>query len=402
MTTRNTITNTILAGGLLLSGASTALATPGYEDLPLGSLYLVSDATMSDGIQIEFGSFQWWSGTWTSAGEARVGNAGWACTPNQELGLNNITASLNYGASGHVPHLVQFNFGEYGGNINVSINGDFRNVANFIDLNGMNIGGADFHVTSGGLGNDCGTVEIHGPVQKLELGGQELWIDNLTSTPNDPCQYGYEDLAGISVGNPGDTFTTGDIDLYVNGFQWYGGTWTYDGYISVVSTGLACATGQELLVNNATVLHDFAGSVGSMENVSIQFGEYGGNINVEINGDLRNVANFRDLDGTVIGGVLVSIPWGGFGGDCGTMELTGTVDTLGIGGQELWLDCLEGDAIEDQDVPGDANGDDDVNVMDLLEVIQSWGACSGSCPADLNGDGTVDVMDLLMVLENWN
>ncbi|MCH2162965.1 MAG: hypothetical protein MK085_13985, partial [Phycisphaerales bacterium] len=162
MTTRNTLTNTIVAG-LLLTGASTVLATPGYEDLPLGATYHVGDATASEGVPIEFAPFQWWGGTWTSGGEAEIGDAGWACTPNQELGLNNITASLNYGASGHVPHLVQFNFGEYGGNINVSINGDFRNVSNFIDLNGMNIGGADFHVTSGGLGNDCGTVEIHGP-----------------------------------------------------------------------------------------------------------------------------------------------------------------------------------------------------------------------------------------------
>ena len=117
--------------------------------------------------------------------------------------------------------------------------------------------------------------------------------------------------------------------------------------------------------------------------------------------DFRNANNFIDLDGSVIGGVLVSIPYGGLGNDCGTMVLTGTVGTLGLGGQELWLDCLEGDSNGNQSKPGDANGDGTVNVMDLLAVIQAWGACSGDCPADLNGDGTVNVMDLLMVLENW-
>lgn len=54
----------------------------------------------------------------------------------------------------------------------------------------------------------------------------------------------------------------------------------------------------------------------------------------------------------------------------------------------------------------DTNGDGHVDVIDLLAVINQWGAC-GSCNADVDpgpcgfGDGIVNVQDLLMVIENW-
>lgn len=54
--------------------------------------------------------------------------------------------------------------------------------------------------------------------------------------------------------------------------------------------------------------------------------------------------------------------------------------------------------------PGDANGDDVVNVTDLLAVIEAWGACPSSplnCHADFNDDGQVNVTDLLTVISNW-
>lgn len=53
--------------------------------------------------------------------------------------------------------------------------------------------------------------------------------------------------------------------------------------------------------------------------------------------------------------------------------------------------------------PGDVNGDGDVNVVDLLALINSWGACPalGDCFADFDGNGQVNVADLLTLIENW-
>jgi hypothetical protein len=54
---------------------------------------------------------------------------------------------------------------------------------------------------------------------------------------------------------------------------------------------------------------------------------------------------------------------------------------------------------------GDLNGDNVVDVFDLLLLLGAWGECAdpppGECPADLNGDGWVDVFDLLALLGNW-
>jgi probable HAF family extracellular repeat protein len=57
--------------------------------------------------------------------------------------------------------------------------------------------------------------------------------------------------------------------------------------------------------------------------------------------------------------------------------------------------------------PGDVDGDDVVNIQDLLGVIGGWGQCLqphavNTCPADLNVNGTVDLDDLLQVINNWD
>jgi len=57
--------------------------------------------------------------------------------------------------------------------------------------------------------------------------------------------------------------------------------------------------------------------------------------------------------------------------------------------------------------PGDIDGDESVNVDDLLRVINAWGSCNVSpfvplpCPADTNADGSVNVDDLLNVINHW-
>ena len=52
-------------------------------------------------------------------------------------------------------------------------------------------------------------------------------------------------------------------------------------------------------------------------------------------------------------------------------------------------------------VPGDLDGDDNVGVSDLLQLLSMWGACDG-CPEDLDNNGSVDVSDLLTLLANWS
>lgn len=58
----------------------------------------------------------------------------------------------------------------------------------------------------------------------------------------------------------------------------------------------------------------------------------------------------------------------------------------------------------DNETPGDFNGDCAVTVVELLQLLATWGPCPGRptpCPTDLDGDGTVNVVDLLILLANW-
>ena len=55
---------------------------------------------------------------------------------------------------------------------------------------------------------------------------------------------------------------------------------------------------------------------------------------------------------------------------------------------------------EQNNLPGDINGDGVVDVSDILMLIVAWGPCS-DCIEDLNSDGIVDVVDLIQLISYW-
>lgn len=52
-------------------------------------------------------------------------------------------------------------------------------------------------------------------------------------------------------------------------------------------------------------------------------------------------------------------------------------------------------------VLGDVDGDCQVTLADVVQVIHALGTTCTGCPEDLNGDGRVNVIDLLLVLRAW-
>ena len=49
-------------------------------------------------------------------------------------------------------------------------------------------------------------------------------------------------------------------------------------------------------------------------------------------------------------------------------------------------------------IPGDLDGDGDVDAADLAFLLSAWGGTAG----DINGDGTTDAADLSTLLGAWN
>lgn len=146
-----------------------------FEQQVLSTVYNVGDVFTEDGVTITMRDFVDGGGGVTATGEATIENSLQAGHAGQELAVNNINVSFRFGGSNEGISLF---FGEYGGNLNIRVNGDFRNFDNFVDINGAIIGGATVAVVNG-LGNDMGTLTLSGTVEILTIGGQELWIDHV-------------------------------------------------------------------------------------------------------------------------------------------------------------------------------------------------------------------------------
>jgi LysM repeat protein len=155
------------------------LACLEFEDLKPGSTYKVGESFVSSGASIIVEPFVWGNGTPTGGGIASVSAQQLAGGFGMELQVNNINITL---FPGGLPDSLSLLFGEYGGNLNINVNGDFRNFENFADVDGLVIGGGKVSVLKGS-GNDAGFLQITGTIKSFVVGGQELWIDNVCISP---------------------------------------------------------------------------------------------------------------------------------------------------------------------------------------------------------------------------
>jgi len=378
----------------LLTGSAIA-APPSWEDVPVGTTGTVGGTLVSDGVVGQFDCFEWSSGTLFCGGSARIDPAIPGCNSGHRMSLNNITVVLDYaGSIGPVVDPV-FGFGEYGGNINLAINGDFRTFNDMLDIDGTVIGGCLVQVLAGGAGNDCGLVRFLGPVDRLRVGGQEFWWDGAEeqTPPCDNAFLDHNDLPFPMTWPVGSTFATAGVDVEILPLLGPGGP--LFGFAASSPAGLACGDALELNTNNVNARYRFASTIGILTNPEVLVGDQGGFINLAVNGSAVQLANdWIDFDGAVMGGCTVKVVFGGHQNECTRLRFEGTVARLTLGGQEHAVDCMWAEAIT---IPGDLNGDGCVDSADLGILLGAWGTPGG----DINGDGTTDAADMGILLGNW-
>ena len=158
----------------------------------------------------------------------------------------------------------------------------------------------------------------------------------LTSAETTEC-IRFEELSLERPYRMGDTVTDSGVGLSIGKFQWSDGHWTRGIYAKSIDSGYAGGSGQELYLNNVNARFDFGGAA---KDLSFTFVNRGGNLNIEVNGDLQNLETFGDV--LTVGGIPVSVDsydTDAYGRTYSwRLSLTGMVDSFAIGGQGLVID----------------------------------------------------------------
>ena len=176
---------------------ATAMIVMEFEDLLLDH-YDVGDTFTASGIQVEVEPFkpvfgEELNGT-ALVDDFRFSGGG----PGQELMLNNVNLKFLLNINSCPACFVYLLFGEYGGNVNLGINGDIKKAPDFINLQGT-IGGAIVAVHGYPMGD---IMAFGGNISSFTIGGQDLYIDRLIICEGvvpEPATIMLLGLGGVSV-----------------------------------------------------------------------------------------------------------------------------------------------------------------------------------------------------------
>lgn len=175
-------------------------------------------------------------------------------------------------------------------------------------------------------------------IQAFAPAADFLGLDALSlrmEPPVEVCCVKFEEQTPGTEYVVGDTFTDAGVPITVEEFTWSNGTTTSAGMAVIDTNNLAGSIGNDINANNVNLSFDFPNTPAGL---TLWFGEYGGNLNIRINGEFQNFNDFADIDGTTIGGVQVAFAQ--LTPERGVLALSGPIDDFAIGGQELWIDTI--------------------------------------------------------------
>lgn len=154
-----------------------------FEDIPAGTQFPAGVDFVSGGVLMHLEEFYWDVGSCTNptmGGFVMVDSNGQACGSGNDLMVNNVNVAFDYGVI--LTDLV-IHFGESGGNVNLTVNGQCVSAGNLSDMPPV-IGGVNVTVDEPNPGHGCGKLSLHGAIFEVSIGGQEFWIDDIECTPD--------------------------------------------------------------------------------------------------------------------------------------------------------------------------------------------------------------------------
>ena len=143
----------------------------------------------------------------------------------------------------------------------------------------------------------------------------------------------FEDQAVGGQFNVGDSFTASGVTIDVVAVG------VHNNRAEITDGQYTPASGNDLRPLNVGVAFNLPGTA---YDLTLNFADLGGNSQLLINGDAVSDPLIRrvvDFDGQTIGGVLVGVTAAQQGNNWfGNVALTGSISSLTIVGQELWID----------------------------------------------------------------
>jgi hypothetical protein len=300
--------------------------------------------------------------------------------------------------------------------INASLHGDEIIVAPGVYHEAINLFGKRVAlIGSHGAAETVIDAGGNGSVLRADSGeGEGTRIQGFTLTGGTGTMVGSFALGG-AIYMSRSRLAVNECRLVNNHPMWHGGGVFALGAIQSIEPGASFRYGGILTIAHSTVRNNSANWGGGLSGVILATdtdisdnaaGQGGGVLARDTSRFIGCTFRRNTASSGSIGGLLVSAPDGHeiisvgeslFCANTPEHYGGGTFDDLG---GNLFLDKCPPESN-----PADLNCDGVVDVLDLLILLDAWGACQdctpGACPADLNGDCSVDVLDLLIVLDNW-
>ncbi len=172
MRTLPTIAVLLTAVTFSLSNVASA-QTATFEDLIVSTNYPNGGSFTSDGITFNVEDFNLFPSGSTNAGSTTVANPNSAGAGNgMTMGNVNLDVVLPSGGAS----AAGFAYAEFGGNINLSVNGMLFNTDDFVAHDGFS--NSEFSISVSNVSNS-GFVSVTGAINQFSFGGQELNIDDV-------------------------------------------------------------------------------------------------------------------------------------------------------------------------------------------------------------------------------
>jgi hypothetical protein len=326
-----------------------------FEMLPLGAEYgnginTIGEVIFTENdIPVSVEYFEWPGGGGTF-GTATVIDGSASYGTGQAMWTDNINLVFDFSGLAELPNWVTFDFEDYGGDENISVNG-FPIWSGELSMAVMPPG-FTFFITGMGSYMQATIFSHSDPITELLVGGQEFTIDNVC-----PMQVGFytncvdfEPLTvgtqyGAGINSPGEViFNQNSIDVAVEEFIYETGGTNFGQ--AQVSVGGGLGSGNNMEISNINLLFDFTWIGMPIEMVTFDFADYGGHENIGVNGGPVFVGELTDA--VLQPGFSISVSMSGYTSSC---VIEGPVAQLLVGGQEFYIDNVCAYAMVSVDEP---------------------------------------------------